>query len=60
MKLKVVSRGNKYHVADELGRVMSDAYFTQEEAEAERQALITDSKKPVAKPLVKPRKPRKE
>lgn len=63
MKLKIVPSGNKFLVTDALGRAMSDAYFTQEEAETERQALIADSKKPAVKPaektLAKPRKPRK-
>jgi len=60
MKLKIVPKGNKFVVADALGRVMSDPYFTQEEAETERQALLADSKKPAAKPAEKaPRKPRK-
>ena len=62
MKLKIVTRGNKFAVAEPLGRVISDYYSTQEAAETERQRLIADSKVKVVpspvedKPVVKPRK----
>lgn len=63
MKLKIAPKGNKFLVTDAFGRAMSDAYFSQEEAETERQALMADSVKPIAKPAekapAKPRKPRK-
>tara|TARA_R110000744_G_scaffold246942_1_gene363469 strand:- start:32077 stop:32301 length:225 start_codon:yes stop_codon:yes gene_type:complete len=63
MKLKISPQGNKFLVTDSFGRAMSEPYFTQEEAEKERQALLADSSKPVAKPTdekapAKPRKPR--
>ena len=62
MKLKIAPKGNKFLVTDALGRAMSDAYFSQEEAETERQALLADSMKPIVKPAekapAKPRKPR--
>ena len=66
MKLKIVTRGNKFAVAEPLGRVISDYYSTQEAAETERQRLISDSETAVTPksvedkpPVKKSRKPSK-